>query len=187
MPSEANARIRIANYWNICGLLIGVVVSLGPSSILVGFSEGALLLATGFLGVRASIYAFRVWKQSQKSAPPSAFSPLDGEGPPPFDSKLMFLPLLVAFLVTTGLGAAFYANQFRTGPADWLVIVDSLNYSVQTVTTVGYGNWTPDGVAFHDARLVAVKFFSVMLMLDGTALWAILIGMITGWFTNVND
>jgi hypothetical protein len=51
-------------------------------------------------------------------------------------------------------------------------VVEALNCSVQTVTTVGYGNWEPAGIADRAQKVFWVKVLSLPLMVFGAALFA---------------
>ena len=59
----------------------------------------------------------------------------------------------------------------------------SAYYSVQTVTTVGYGDWKPENPQFkiNDEQLLKMKRDSVFFMLSGATSFALLIGIITSW------
>jgi len=58
-----------------------------------------------------------------------------------------------------------------------------LNYSLQTITTVGYGNWVPADWNLGDVEIqhciLYVKALSVPVMLVGGGLFAVLIGVIS--------
>lgn len=60
---------------------------------------------------------------------------------------------------------------------------EALNYSVQTITTVGYGNWVPSSWDMDNGelrkRILYVKALSVPFMLVGGALFAVLIGIVS--------
>lgn len=68
-----------------------------------------------------------------------------------------------------------------------LFYFEALNYSFQTITTVGYGNWVPVG---WDAskpelqeRILYVKAISVPFMLVGGSLFAIVIGIVANFLS----
>jgi len=62
-------------------------------------------------------------------------------------------------------------------------LIETLNYSFQTITTVGYGNWVPAGWDLRNTelqdRILYVKAISVPFMLVCGALFAVLIGIIS--------
>jgi hypothetical protein len=61
-------------------------------------------------------------------------------------------------------------------------VIEAANYASQTVTTVGYGNWVPSNwdLASADlaARVLRMKEASVVFVLIGGALFAILTGLV---------
>ncbi len=61
-------------------------------------------------------------------------------------------------------------------------VVDGLNFSVQTLTTVGYGNWKPAGVADDDARVFWVKAISIPTMVVGAFLFSLTVAVIVELF-----
>lgn len=60
--------------------------------------------------------------------------------------------------------------------------MEALNFSVQTVTTVGYSNWMPAGVSPGDPRVFWVKVISLPTMLAGAALFTITIAILVEMF-----
>ncbi len=179
--------MRVAIVIDVVCLLAGAFFAFGAPGLTSVIASGTLILVATAFSVRASIFAFRAWKRDQQEQAelPEDFHEGDEHLPSP---GLIFGPLLVMFCVTTIIGAAFYSGQFSSPDSSTSsMIIEGLNFSVQTVTTVGYGNWTPDRVSLSDQRVLNVKAFSIVLMLDGTALWSILIGMLAAWFTNLQD
>lgn len=79
-------------------------------------------------------------------------------------------------------GAAYHWVMFGLSPTRDSLI-ETLNYSLQTITTVGYGNWVPAGWDIKEAelqsRILYVKAISVPFTLVGGALFAVLIGIIS--------
>jgi hypothetical protein len=67
-----------------------------------------------------------------------------------------------------------YDNQF-SGQS----VVDGLYFSVQTVTTVGYGNWQP--LTARDTQVFWVKAISIPTMLAGASLFAAAIAVAVEW------
>ena len=79
-------------------------------------------------------------------------------------------------------GAAYHWVMF--GPIPTLdSLIETSNYSLQTITTVGYGNWVPAGWDINETdlqnRILYVKAISVPFMLVGGALFAVLIGILS--------
>ena len=58
-------------------------------------------------------------------------------------------------------------------------VVEGLYFSVQTVTTVGYGNWQPSTA--NDAQVFWVKVISIPTMLAGASLFAAAIAVAVEW------
>lgn len=79
-------------------------------------------------------------------------------------------------------GAAYHWVMFGSD-ATPDALIETLNYSLQTITTVGYGNWVPAGWNLGDVeiqhRILYVKALSVPFMLVGGGLFAVLIGVIS--------
>ncbi len=73
------------------------------------------------------------------------------------------------------------------GQLSWLSLVDGLYFSVQTVTTVGYGNWQPSSVSIDDGRVFWVKVLSIPAMLSGASLFAAAVAVAVEWFREGGD
>ena len=62
-------------------------------------------------------------------------------------------------------------------------LIEALNYSLQTITTVGYGNWVPASWDTSkqelQTRILYVKAISVPFMLVGGSVFAVLIGIVS--------
>ena len=58
-------------------------------------------------------------------------------------------------------------------------VVEALNFSVQTVTTVGYGNWKPAEVDEKAPRVFWVKVISIPTMLAGAAAFGPLVSALS--------
>lgn len=91
----------------------------------------------------------------------------------------LLIPLLVWLLVvlvssTIGYIRIMYGNQI-SGQS----VVDGLYFSVQTVTTVGYGNWQPS--TSTDTQVFWVKVISIPTMLAGASLFAAAIAVAVEW------
>jgi hypothetical protein len=74
--------------------------------------------------------------------------------------------------------------------------IEALNYSVQTITTVGYGNWLSEGPPCHGKvdvwiplgatwasvpGVLLMKLVSVPFMLVGAGIFAVTIGLAVEW------
>jgi hypothetical protein len=90
------------------------------------------------------------------------------------------LSCLLAFTVifTSAYHWLMFGSSLTAGS-----MTEALNYSVQTITTVGYGNWVPSGWDTDkeelQKRILHVKALSVPFMLVGGALFAVLIGIVS--------
>ena len=65
---------------------------------------------------------------------------------------------------------------------------EALNYAVQTVTTVGYGNWVPESKLKDpeiNRKILAVKYLSIWFMLLATPLFAFLTGLVVNLVSEV--
>src|SRR2546428_12745510 len=71
---------------------------------------------------------------------------------------------LIAVII---FGALIYINVMFGGQIHRESVIEGLNYSVQTVTTVGYGNWVPPGIKENDDRILNLKLVSIPFMLIG--------------------
>lgn len=96
-------------------------------------------------------------------------------------------PLVVAIVVSLSVFAFLFTAAYH-----WLMfgphitvesLIEALNYSLQTITTVGYGNWVPASWDISkeelQTRILYVKAISVPFMLVGGLLFAVLIGIIS--------
>jgi len=97
----------------------------------------------------------------------------------PLVSAILISLVVFAFLST----AAYHWLMF--GPnVSWESSIEAANYALQTITTVGYGNWVPaswDPVNDKELqnRILYVKAVSVPFMLVGGSLFAVLVGIIS--------
>jgi hypothetical protein len=98
--------------------------------------------------------------------------------------------LVVLLVYACTFMAAYHWVMFGASPTQEFVI-EALNYAVQTVTTVGYGNWVPFGWKADDPdilkRILYVKAISVPFMLVGGALFAVLVGIIANRLSRVSS
>ena len=91
--------------------------------------------------------------------------------------------LFISFtIVALVCGILFHRAMFG-GQIDADSVLETVNFVLQTVTTVGYGNWVPaswdlakDGDA--RARVRDAKVVSLVLMLCGAGLFVVLIGVV---------
>ena len=87
---------------------------------------------------------------------------------------------LLFFISTVTLASILYMNE-RYGELTWRsdAIVEALNFSVQTVTTVGYGNWS-NGLS-EDA-ILRVKMISIPTMFFGAIAFGLLVSGLTNFY-----
>jgi hypothetical protein len=96
--------------------------------------------------------------------------------------------LVFAFVILLGITLIFakaylglmYEDEVRQIFALDEPQIEALNYAVQTVTTVGYGNWVPETKeknAELNRKILAVKSLSILFMLLSTPLLAFLTGL----------
>lgn len=103
----------------------------------------------------------------------------------------MNTPLVVAIVVSLSVFSFLFTAAYH-----WLMfgpnvtaesLIEALNYSLQTITTVGYGNWVPAAWDTSkeelQTRILYVKAISVPFMLVGGSLFAVLIGIISNAFS----
>ena len=66
-------------------------------------------------------------------------------------------------------------------------LIEGAYYSMQTITTVGYGNWVPTNLEEKkdkiDAKILNIKLISVPFMFFGAALFATLVGLVVHFLT----
>ena len=99
----------------------------------------------------------------------------------------MNTPLVIAIVVSLSVFALLFTAAYH-----WLMfgphitaesLIEAFNYSLQTITTVGYGNWVPASWDTSkeelQTRILYVKAISVPFMLVGGSLFAVLIGIIS--------
>src|SRR5262249_424375 len=92
-------------------------------------------------------------------------------------------PLLLLTATVVLSSEAYLVIRYGGLTNDPGAVIEALNFSVQTVTTVGYGNWD-NGLAndaTHDGvTLKRLKLLSIPTMLVG----ALLFGLVVSGFTN---
>jgi hypothetical protein len=94
------------------------------------------------------------------------------------------MPLVATLLLVLSLSSAAYIEVMFDRELSLESFMEALYFSVQTVTTVGYGNWEPVWVrdmsrtAFL-TRVFRVKVISIPTMLIGAALFAAAVALAT--------
>jgi hypothetical protein len=93
--------------------------------------------------------------------------------------------LAVAFAVIVSLSSAAYLQVMFDGAMTPASVIEALNYSAQTVTSVGYGNWVPTqwkeaDAGFHH-RILIMKAISVPFCLLGAGFFAFAVGVLTNY------
>jgi hypothetical protein len=123
------------------------------------------------LGIAFAIIVLGLWKRERQR-----------EGPV-FPWMLLFLVLALAYQTIDG--ADVYIKEIHDGHVEPATITEGFSFSVQTVTTVGYGNWPFPGMKYDDGRLLKLRQYSIGLMIVGASLFTIVIGMTTTWLLQV--
>lgn len=99
---------------------------------------------------------------------------------------VVFLVLATAAATLVHLSVMEDAVRLERGP-----LVEAANYAMQTVTTVGYGNWVPPRVEKAaqendekaQDKILRMKAYSIFFMFAGGALFAAAVGVITNWLS----
>lgn len=90
--------------------------------------------------------------------------------------------LVTLLAVSLICAAAYHLVMFGSGPTAES-LTETLNFSLQTITTVGYGNWIPVGWDVKGAaiqqRILYAKAISLPFMLVGGTLFALLVGIVS--------
>ena len=86
-----------------------------------------------------------------------------------------FGPVLTFVIVLVVLSSSAYIMIMFDGRYMPESVVEALNFSVQTVTTVGYGNWKPAAVEEWDAKVFWAKVISIPTMIAGALAFGLLI------------
>jgi hypothetical protein len=85
-------------------------------------------------------------------------------------------------LVAIYVGSFAYIDVMFDGRITSESIVEGLNYSTQTVTTVGYGNWVPSQCRMDDPivqrKILKMKSLSIPYMIFGVLYFTFGIGII---------
>ena len=93
---------------------------------------------------------------------------------PPIKALLIALSALVVLMV---VATAVYIRTVFPGQLSLISLVEGAYYSIQTVTTVGYGNWTSDYAIMSTETIHAMKAWSLLFMLSGATLFGFIIGV----------
>jgi hypothetical protein len=133
--------------------------------------HGFNTILSAVLGIWFSVSILREWKSHIP----------DPKKPHPF--PWMLGPLVIALLCLTTDGADSYVYEIYGGRMSSRSLVEGFNFSVQTVTTVGYGNWpiqnTPP--TYGESQFYELREYSIFLMIAGASLFSMIVGMITTW------
>lgn len=86
------------------------------------------------------------------------------------------LLLLVLMLSTDA-----YVSRMADGQYTADSVTEALYFSVQTVTTVGYGNWQA-GLKDKDPKVMAVKAIAIPAMLGGAFTFTLIISALTSYY-----
>ena len=101
------------------------------------------------------------------------------------------LYLLAAIFVLSTFGYMVLMCEAWTSPTDpWFALypvcpswtlrlpVYALYFTIQTMTTVGYGSWQPPGVKDEDERVFWVKVLSLFVMAGSAALFTAAVNVV---------
>jgi hypothetical protein len=177
----SNGKFRIANGATrkmalplILGQLVPVMLILLPYIVSDGAWPHFIVLAVNTaLAIWFSVRILQHWK-SENDNP-------DGPSPPPW----MLGPLFIGLTVVVISGAACYVRFYYANKFTEESIIEGLNYSVQTVTTVGYGNWPLTDVKPTLEQFRNLRICTIFLMPVGASLFAMTIGMVTTWLQSL--
>ena len=90
-------------------------------------------------------------------------------------------PLLLLAFVCFGAAYTFIQVMYD-GYVSQETVIEALNYSVQTITSVGYGNWEQPAVQplvpmpRHEQRVLRMRAYSIVFMLIGAATYTATVG-----------
>ena len=136
----------------------------------VGLHVLSLFVITA-LGIAFAIIVLGLWKRERQREEPV------------FPWMLLFLILALAYQTVDG--ADIYIKTIHDGDMQAVTITEGFSFSVQTVTTVGYGNWPFPGMKVDNRRLLELRQYSIGLMIVGASLFTIVIGMTTTWLVQM--
>jgi hypothetical protein len=126
------------------------------------------------LGIYFSVAVLREWKR-------------EPEDPGIFPWMLAVLVVALVCIVLDGTDCFVY--EIYGGKFSSVSIVEGFNFSVQTVTTVGYGNWpyaTKDPApVFAMEQIMELRKYCIFLMAAGATIFTLLVGMTTTWLLKI--
>jgi hypothetical protein len=125
------------------------------------------LVAATIIGIWVALRVFRQWKIEN-----------DGGGP---IFPWMFYALAIALVYQVVDGADCYVHAVYGGKITLEAALEGFHFSVQTVTTVGYGDWPIAGQAISKENLLSLRAYSTSLMAVGATLFTVVLGMTTTW------
>jgi hypothetical protein len=153
----------------LCAMAPLLLVYKAPDGAFPWLYLGVLAMDT-VLAIWLSVWVLYSWKSENNNDP-------ERPSPPPWMLGPLFIGLIVAVIGGTACYIRFfYANAFTEES-----IIEGLNYSVQTVTTVGYGNWPLANVRPTEFQFRTLRICTIALMAFGAALFTMVIGMVTTW------
>jgi hypothetical protein len=171
-----------AHWRRMVWLTVSLQGLLALMAIVLGFSPFPELMVTVgynlaiggvvYLAFLHSVSVMRAQKTAQRLEPSS---------PGPIGPWPVLGAVSVGVVALCFLGAAAHIHAFWHHTLSDESIIEGLNYSVQTVTTVGYGNWVPDRLQATFPQMLYMKRFSVYLMLAGATMYTLAIGMLVNW------
>ncbi len=88
-----------------------------------------------------------------------------------------FVALAAATAVVLLSGSIMYVQVMCDGTWNSHCLIEAANYATQTITTVGYGNWT-HGLNEEDSRILWMKAASVPFMLIGALIFGIFVASV---------
>jgi len=88
-----------------------------------------------------------------------------------------FVALAAATAVVLLFGSNMYIWVMCDGTWSFHCLVEAANYATQTITTVGYGNWT-HGLHEEDSRILWMKAGSVPFMLIGALIFGMFVASV---------
>ena len=95
----------------------------------------------------------------------------------------MLVLLIISVAALTADGADTFIYEMYSGNRSAETIAEGFNFSVQTVTTVGYGNWPlrDHSLTATNDQYMELRTYSIFLMAMGASLFTVTMGMTTTW------
>ena len=172
---SSHGRTRTKALLAICVQVVITVIFLGIARV---FHGGAIVVVhvinvvlNAVIGIWLSVAILREWRRENT----------DPGDPRVFPWMLVLLIIAVAALTLDGADTFIY--EMYSGNRSAETIVEGFNFSVQTVTTVGYGNWPLRSKALTatNDQFVELRAYSIFLMAMGASLFTVTMGMTTTW------